>query len=89
MIVFENTTKKYGSRVVLDRVNCEIGGGEFVSVVGQSGAGKTTLVNLLIGAVYPTEGSVSVDNYTINKLDEITRSLYLRKVGVIFQDYKL
>ncbi len=89
MIVFENATKKYGSRIVLDRVNCEIGGGEFVSVVGPSGAGKTTFVNLLIGAIYPTDGIVSVDNYMINELDEITRALYLRKVGVIFQDYKL
>lgn len=89
MIVFENATKKYSSRTVLDRVNCEIGGGEFVSVVGPSGAGKTTFVNLLIGAIFPTEGTVSVDNYTINELDEITRALYLRKVGVIFQDYKL
>ncbi|MFH0776013.1 MAG: ATP-binding cassette domain-containing protein [Patescibacteria group bacterium] len=89
MIVFENATKKYGGRVVLDRVNCEIGGGEFVSVVGPSGAGKTTFVNLLTGAIHPTEGSVSVDNYKINELDEISRALYLRKVGVIFQDYKL
>ncbi|MFH0833950.1 MAG: ATP-binding cassette domain-containing protein [Patescibacteria group bacterium] len=89
MIVFENATKRYGSRVVLDRVNCEIGGGEFVSVVGPSGAGKTTFVNLLTGAIHPTEGTVSVDNYRINELDEISRALYLRKVGVIFQDYKL
>ncbi len=89
MIIFENATKKYGSHTVLDRVNCEIGGGEFVSVVGPSGAGKTTFVNLLTGAIHPTEGSVSVDNHQINELDEITRALYLRKVGVIFQDYKL
>jgi len=89
MIVFENATKKYNGHTVLDRVNCEIGGGEFVSVVGQSGAGKTTFVNLLTGAIHPTEGLVSVDNYTINELDEVSRALYLRKVGVIFQDYKL
>ena len=89
MIVFENATKKYGGHTVLDRVNCEIGGSEFVSVVGASGAGKTTFVNLLTGAIHPTEGIVSVDNYTINELDEISRALYLRKVGVIFQDYKL
>ncbi len=89
MIVFENATKRYGRNIVLDRVNCEIGGGEFVSVVGPSGAGKTTFVNLLTGAIHPTEGSVSVDNYRINELDEITRALYLRKVGVVFQDYKL
>lgn len=89
MIIFENATKKYGDHTVLDRVNCEIGGGEFVSVVGPSGAGKTTFVNLLTGAIHPTEGKVSVDNYQINQLDEISRALYLRKVGVIFQDYKL
>lgn len=89
MIVFENATKRYGTRVVLDRVNCEIGGGEFVSVIGPSGAGKTTFVNLLTGAIHPTEGAVSVDSYQIKELDEVSRALYLRKVGVIFQDYKL
>lgn len=89
MIVFDNTTKRYGKLTVLDRVNCEIGGGEFVSVVGPSGAGKTTFVNLLTGAIHPSEGAVSVDSYTINDLDEISLALYLRKVGVIFQDYKL
>ena len=46
-------------------------------------------MNLLTGAIHPTAGSVSVDNHQINELDEITRALYLRKVGVIFQDYKL
>ncbi len=89
MIIFENATKKYGNRIILDRVNCEISGGEFVSVIGHSGAGKTTFVNLLTGAIHPTEGTVSVDNYQINNLDEISLALYLRKVGVIFQDYKL
>jgi cell division transport system ATP-binding protein len=89
MIVFADATKKYERNTVLDRVNCEIGGGEFVSVVGPSGAGKTTFVNLLTGAIHPTSGEVSVDNYKINDLDEISRALYLRKVGVIFQDYKL
>ncbi len=89
MIVFDNATKKYGSRTVLDRVSCEISGGEFVCVVGPSGAGKTTFVNLLTGALTPTSGTVSVDNYQIGSLDEGSRALYLRKVGVIFQDYKL
>jgi len=89
MIIFDDATKKYGNQTVLNRVNCEISGGEFVSVVGSSGAGKTTFVNLLTGAIHPTSGTVSVDNHQLNDLDESSRALYLRKVGVIFQDYKL
>jgi cell division transport system ATP-binding protein len=89
MIVFQNATKTYKRNTVLNRVSCEISGGEFVSVVGPSGAGKTTFVNLLTGAIHPSSGKVSVDDYCINDLDEISCALYLRKVGVIFQDYKL
>lgn len=89
VIIFENTTKKYKSAVVLDRVSCEIGGGEFVSIVGSSGAGKSTFIHLLIGAVRPTSGRVVVDGYSIGDLTEDNLALYHRRIGVIFQDFKL
>ncbi len=75
--------------LVLDRVSCSIGGGEFVSIVGASGAGKSTLVNLLIGALRPTSGAIRVDNHTVNEMSESTLALYRRKLGIVFQDFKL
>jgi cell division transport system ATP-binding protein len=89
VIVFDNVSKTYGGQPILDRVSVEISGGEFVSVVGPSGAGKSTFVSLLIGAIRPTSGKVIVDSYTINELDEGTLSLYRRKLGIVYQDFKL
>ena len=89
MILFNNVTKNYGSLTVLDRVSLEIAGGEFVSIVGPSGAGKSTLINLLTGATQSDSGTVSVDSYVINQLDQTTLALYRRKLGVVFQDFKL
>lgn len=89
MIIFDAVTKRYGRLTVLDRVSTRIGGGEFVSVIGSSGAGKSTFINLLIGAVKPTEGSVTVDGIDIGRVDDTTLALYRRKLGIVFQDYKL
>jgi len=57
--------------------------------VGASGAGKSTLLHILHGAIKPTIGSVEVDNMVINALDNETLQLYRRKIGMVFQDYKL
>jgi len=89
MIIFDSVSKNFKKNVVLDRVTTEISGGEFVSIVGSSGAGKTTFVNLLIGATRPTGGKVLVDSYEINKLTEPEAALYRRKLGIVFQDFKL
>ncbi len=89
MIVFENVTKRYGQRAVLDNVSFSISPGEFVSVVGHSGAGKSTLIHALIGAENIQHGRISVDHYAINTLKEKSLQYYRRKIGVVFQDYKL
>ena len=89
MIIFDTVTKTYGKTAVLDRVSCQIGGGEFVSIVGPSGAGKSTFMHLLIGAVRPTSGTLTVDGLSIGKFSDTERALYLRRIGMIFQDYKL
>lgn len=89
MIEFKNATKKYGERFVLDNVNLAIQGGDWVWLTGASGAGKTTLIHALIGAVRLTEGEVRVDGYSIGKLDFNALQEYRRKLGIVFQDYKL
>jgi cell division transport system ATP-binding protein len=89
MITFHNVCKHYGENKILDNINFQIKPAEFVSIVGASGAGKSTLLHLLLGALRPTSGCVEVDNLIIDELDQETMQLYRRKIGVVFQDYKL
>ncbi len=89
MIEFKNATKKYGDHLVLDAVNLQIQGGDWVWLTGASGAGKTTLIHALIGAVTLTYGEVFVDGYNVTKFNRLALQEYRRKLGIVFQDYKL
>lgn len=90
MIQFKNVTKIYPpNTVVLQDVSFEIKQGEFVSIVGKSGAGKTTLIRLILGLEQPTYGEVFFDGKNIADLDDIEIQQLRRKVGVVYQDYKL
>ena len=89
MIIFENVKKVYGTRPVLDGINLTIEPQEFVSIIGPSGAGKSTLIYTLIGAEKIHEGSIFVDDYKVHIMSEKALQMFRRKLGVIFQDYKL
>jgi len=89
MITFNNVTKKFGPHLVLDKISFEIQPNEFVVLKGASGAGKSTIIALLIGAEKPEQGTVEVDGMMVNEMDDDTLQLYRRKIGVVFQDYKL
>ncbi|MBU2523956.1 ATP-binding cassette domain-containing protein [Patescibacteria group bacterium] len=89
MIIFDSVTKVYGINKVLDTINLKIKGKEFVTIVGPSGAGKTTLMELLIGAREVNEGTISIDGYEITNLKEEIKQFYRRKIGIVFQDYRL
>ena len=89
MITFHNVTKAYGPHLVLDEVSFEITPNELVILNGISGAGKSTVVELLIGAEKPTSGSVEVDNIPVGDMNDDMLQMYRRKVGVVHQDYKL
>ena len=89
MIKFTDVVKKYGERKVLDHINLEIDGGEFVTLVGPSGAGKSTLLYALIGGIRIDSGSITVDGYEITEFKPSALQEYRRKVGMVFQDYKL
>jgi cell division transport system ATP-binding protein len=90
MIALHGVTKFYQkSAPVLDDVNITIKAGEFVSVVGQSGAGKTTLVKLLIAEERPSKGRIELGGWDITDIKSNVVPYLRRQIGVIFQDFKL
>lgn len=90
MINLQHVSKFYGPNVkALDDVTLKIAAGEFVSVVGQSGTGKTTLVKILIGEERADKGKVMVGDWDITKIGRREVPYLRRQIGVIFQDFKL
>jgi cell division transport system ATP-binding protein len=90
MIKFNNVTKVYQSDdVVLQDISFEIEKGEFVSIVGKSGSGKTTLTRLILGLEEATKGEVFFGGLNMNDIDSCQIQELRRKIGVIYQDYKL
>ena len=90
MINFQKVTKVYSpSSVALSDVSFEIKEGEFISLVGKSGAGKTTLLKLLLAEERPTQGAVFFEEQDVAKIPPALLSHLRRKIGVVFQDYKL
>ncbi len=90
MISFQNITKIYPPRIqALKDINLDIEEGEFLSLVGPSGAGKTTLLKLLICAERPTKGKILVVGKDITRLHPWQVPYYRRKIGVVWQDFKL
>lgn len=89
MVKFEQVTKKFGSIVALEDVSFEIKEGEFAFLTGPSGAGKTTVVRLLLKQFSPDKGKILIDGKDIAILKSNEIPLYRRKIGVVFQDFKL
>ncbi|MCM8900257.1 cell division ATP-binding protein FtsE [Caldicoprobacter algeriensis] len=90
MIQFRNVTKVYPNGLcALSNVNFTIANGEFVFIVGASGAGKTTLIKLLLKEIEPTSGSIIVDDVDLSSLKRKEIPYYRRKLGVVFQDFRL
>lgn len=90
MIYFNNVTKVYNQEsLALSDVNITVTAGEFVSVVGHSGAGKTTLLKMILAEEAPTEGTVFFESLNIHKLKSDELMKLRRRIGVVFQDFKL
>ncbi|MEK7192102.1 MAG: cell division ATP-binding protein FtsE [Patescibacteria group bacterium] len=89
MIGFHNVSKAYNGQLVLDNINFKISPGEFVCLVGKSGAGKSTIVKLLTGEEKPDQGRVLFGSYEVNKLKPKELPPLRRKIGIVFQDFKL
>lgn len=90
MIYFNNVTKIYPKNSVsLEDVSLTISAGEFVSLVGHSGAGKTTLIKLILAEEAPTDGTVFFESFDIHKLSNKDLTSLRKRIGVVFQDFKL
>lgn len=90
MIKLEKVTKIFEPDVIaLQDIAFEVQKGEFICVVGKSGAGKTTLINLILGLEKPTQGEVFLDGQNINMISHSDLQKVRRKIGGIHQDYKL
>jgi cell division transport system ATP-binding protein len=91
MILLDRVTKTYNKDLgaALDRISLHVEPNEFVIVVGQSGAGKTTLMRLLTREERPTSGKIIVGGVDYDKLKDKDIPLLRRKIGVVYQDFKL
>jgi len=96
VIKFQKVTKIYNANltgckptVALDEVSFEVEPKEFVSLVGKSGSGKTTLLRMLLAEEYPTSGQVFFEGQNIHRIGPDALPDLRRKIGVVFQDYKL
>lgn len=89
MIKFENVTKKFGEILALKNISFEVEPGEFVFITGPSGAGKTTIVKLILKEILPSEGKIKVDGEDVEKISLGKLPVFRQKIGVVFQDFKL
>lgn len=90
MIEFFSVSKLYpGNTPGIVNVSVKIADGEFVFLIGPSGSGKTTLLRLLIRDLLPTEGTIRVDDVAVESLSAKTIYTLRRKIGIVFQDFKL
>lgn len=90
MITLRSVSKIYpDGAVALKDVSFTVEPGEFVSIVGQSGTGKTTIIKLLIAEERPTKGQVEIGDWDITRLKGRDIPILRRQVGVVFQDLKL
>jgi cell division transport system ATP-binding protein len=90
MIVLKDVCKSYKSGTKAIRgINLTIEDGEFVFIVGSSGSGKSTLIKLLMKELEPDSGSITVDGVNINKMKKRYIPKYRRRIGVVFQDFRL
>ncbi len=90
MIEFQDVTKIYDNNVyAVSGVNLSIDKGEFVFLVGPSGAGKSTLIKMLLKEVEPTSGKLIINGTDLGSLNRKEIPYYRRKVGMVFQDFRL
>ncbi len=89
MIVFNNVTKKYGNNVGLIDASVHINNGDFVFLVGPSGAGKTTFIRLILKEIEPDSGKIILAGKDITRIRKSQVPKIRQKIGMVFQDFRL
>lgn len=89
MIQLFQVSKRFGSNLALSEIGLRIRRGEFVFITGPSGAGKTTLLRLIFGAEKPTDGQTLINGINLTRINRLKLDLLRRKIGYVFQDFKL
>jgi cell division transport system ATP-binding protein len=90
MIRFKKVSKTYHPNIVgVDGVSLHIKPGEFVSIVGQSGTGKSTMAKLMFAEERPSRGVIEIGGWDISNISDRDVPLLRRQIGVVFQDFKL
>lgn len=89
MIEYKNVTKIYGSNIGIEDVSVKIEDGEFLFLVGQSGAGKSTFVQLLLKMIDADNGNIIYNDYDVTELPNRKIAQHRRSMGIVFQDFSL
>lgn len=89
VIEFQDVSVVYEGKLVLDRINFKLQNGEFVYIIGQTGAGKSSFLKLIYRDVRPHEGRILVDGVDISTLPDKQVPFLRRKLGIVFQDFQL
>lgn len=93
ILVISDLAKVYGTKVktiALTNINLNIKQGEFIAIIGESGCGKTTLLNLIAGLDYPTSGKIKIDGADVTTLsDQELAEIRSNKIGIVFQFFNL
>ncbi len=89
MVTFNNISFSYSNKEIFSEASVEINKGEFVFMVGESGIGKTTLLKLIYFDIKPKSGDIIFENYNSNNIDKTEIPILRRKIGIVFQDFKL
>ncbi|MBU2592846.1 MAG: ATP-binding cassette domain-containing protein [Patescibacteria group bacterium] len=88
-VKLDKVTKKFGQIVALDDISFEVNKGDFVFITGKSGAGKSTVIALILAEIKPTQGEVWVNDLLLNKARSGKLLILRRQIGVIYQDFRL
>lgn len=89
MIEFSNVTKTYNDKIALNNATITIDDGEFVFIVGPTGAGKSTFIKLMSREIEPDEGDIFIDGKSLSELSNREIPALRRQMGMVFQDFKL
>ncbi|MCX6705415.1 MAG: cell division ATP-binding protein FtsE [Candidatus Woesebacteria bacterium] len=89
IVHFKGVTKRFGPLIALDDISVDAKKGEFIFITGPSGAGKTTILKLILGELTADRGEVIVDGFNVTNLKSKDLPKFRQKIGTVFQDFKV